>query len=52
MLSDYTTAELGLMLIKHDERRVILTQSKIREIRAEIVRREEMASPRMKAEPR
>lgn len=36
MLSDYTTAELRLMLIKHDERRVILTQSKIKEIKEEI----------------
>lgn len=41
MLKDYTTAELGLMLIKHEERRVILTQSKIKEIKAEITRRNE-----------
>ena len=35
----YTTAELGLMLIKHEECRVIYPANQLKDIRAEIARR-------------
>jgi len=35
----YTTAELGCMLIKHEERRVIYPANQLKDIRAEIARR-------------
>lgn len=40
----YTTAELGLKVIRHEEGRVTLPAKMLREVKAEIARRKEKAA--------